>query len=109
MPEQVDRPTRRSVSPFDPERLTMAWLSWLTSKRRSKAADTIDILSSAHKANVYLFYARLRAEAPVFATTLPDGQRAWLVTRYDDVAMVLKDERFAKDRSKASKPFWIPG
>jgi cytochrome P450 PksS len=32
---------------------------------------------------------------------LPDGQTAWLITRYDDVVTVLKDERFAKDRSRA--------
>src|SRR5262249_43446329 len=51
---------------------------------------------------------RLRTQAPVYATTFQDGQRAWLVTRYDDVVTVLKDERFAKDRSKALKPFWVP-
>ena len=45
---------------------------------------------------------------------LPDGQSAWLVTRYDDVAAVLKDERFVKDRSRvlspeqAAKQPWIP-
>jgi cytochrome P450 PksS len=68
-----------------------------------------DILSPKHKANLHPFYARLRAEAPVYSTRLPDGQRAWLVTRYDDVVTVLKDERFAKDRSHALKQFWIPG
>jgi len=49
----------------------------------------------------YPFYARLRAEAPVHRVTLPDGRTAWLVTRYDDVATVLKDERFAKDPTSA--------
>ena len=56
----------------------------------------------SHKADPYPFYARLRAEAPVHRVTLPDRQTAWLVTRYDDVAAALKDERFAKD--KASRP-----
>src|SRR5271166_4065151 len=63
----------------------------------------------------YPFYARLRADAPVFRVTLPDKQSAWLVTRYDDVVMVLKDDRFAKDRRNALTPEqlarqpWIPG
>lgn len=73
-----------------------------------------NIASPEFKANPYLFYARLRAEAPVFRTTLPDKQPAWLVTRYDDVVAVLKDERFAKDKANALTPEqagkqpWIP-
>jgi cytochrome P450 len=51
--------------------------------------------TAALKANPYPFYARLRAESPVCGTRLL-GQRAWLVTRYDDVVSVLKDERFVK-------------
>ena len=60
-----------------------------------------DLASPAFKANPYPYYARLRAEAPVWRITLPDKQTAWLVTRYDDVAEVLKDERFAKDKVNA--------
>lgn len=62
---------------------------------------TVNIASPEHKANPHPFYARLRAESPVYQVTLPDKQQAWLVTRYDDVAAVLKDERFAKDRLNA--------
>lgn len=58
----------------------------------------------AFKANPYPFYARLRAEAPVARVKLPDKQIAWLVTRYDDVLAVLKDERFAKDPRSALTP-----
>ncbi len=65
-----------------------------------------DLASPRFKANPYPFYARLRAEAPVCRTTLLNRQ-AWLVTRYDDVLLVLKDERFAKDWSP--KMPWIPG
>jgi len=74
----------------------------------------VDITSPAFKANPYPFYARLRAEAPVHRVTLPDGQSAWLVTRYDDVVAVLKDERFAKDRTNAlskeqlARQPWMP-
>src|SRR5215471_2117865 len=74
----------------------------------------LDLASSDFKANSFPFYARLRAEEPVCPVVLPDRQVVWLVSRYDDVAMVLKDERFAKDRSKAqtaeqpAKQPWIP-
>jgi len=60
---------------------------------------TPDLASPRFKANPYPFYARLRAEAPVFRTRVPIGGAAWLVTRYDDVLTVLKDERFANDWS----------
>jgi cytochrome P450 PksS len=74
----------------------------------------VDISSAAFKADPFPFYARLRATAPVHPVTLPDGRTAWLVTRYDDVAAVLKDERFAKDPLNALSPEqharqpWIP-
>jgi cytochrome P450 PksS len=73
-----------------------------------------NIASPQFKANAHPFYARLRAEAPVFRTTVPGKQTAWLVTRYDDVAALLKDERFAKDKSNALSPEqegkqpWVP-
>jgi len=76
---------------------------------------TVNIASSAFKADPFLFYARLRAEAPVYAVPLPNKQPAWLITRYDDVVSVLKDERFAKDRLNALTPEqiakqpWVPG
>jgi cytochrome P450 len=76
--------------------------------------ENVDIASPAFKANPYPFYARLRAEAPVFRLTLPDKRPAWLVTRYDDVVSVLKDDRFIKEKGKVLSPEqsarepWIP-
>src|SRR5258706_13445410 len=76
---------------------------------------TVNIASREFKANPYPFYAQLRAEAPVYRTSLPDKQAAWLITRYEDVFMVLKDEeRFTKDRRAAmsveqlAKTPWVP-
>src|SRR5215213_4006714 len=43
-----------------------------------------DLSSPQFKANPHPFYARLREEAPVWRTTLPDKRTAWLVTRYKD-------------------------
>ncbi|MDQ3302111.1 MAG: cytochrome P450 [Actinomycetota bacterium] len=74
-----------------------------------------DLASPAFKADPYPFYARLRAEAPVWGATLRDRRTAWLVTRYDDVARVLKDDAFAKDKLNAMDPEqraktpWVPG
>ncbi|HWS79705.1 MAG TPA: cytochrome P450 [Rubrobacter sp.] len=74
-----------------------------------------DLASPTFKANPYPFYARLRAEAPVWRATLRDRRTAWLVTRYEDVARVLKDDAFAKDKLNAmdleqrAKTPWIPG
>jgi len=58
-----------------------------------------DLARPTFKANPYPFYARLRATSPVCPTKLL-GQPTWLITRYDDVFMVFKDERFVKD--------WLP-
>src|SRR5947209_5777630 len=71
-----------------------------------KSPVAVDVTDATFKANPFPFYAQLRAEAPVFPVQvkLPIKQRAWLITRYDDVLSVLKDERFAKDRRNAMTP-----
>jgi cytochrome P450 len=74
-----------------------------------------DLASPRFKADPHPFYARLREEGPVWRTTLPDRRTAWLVTRYDGVAGVLKDDPFAKDPQNAQDPEqraespWVPG
>jgi cytochrome P450 PksS len=75
----------------------------------------VDISSAAFKANPYPYFARLRTEAPVHRVPLPGRQVAWLITRYEDVAAMLKDPRFVKDRrhvqspEQAAREPWIPG
>src|SRR5437762_5807269 len=44
-------------------------------------------------ADPYPFYHRLRSSAPVYQA--PTG--LWVLTRYDDVVMVLRDGRFGRD------------
>ncbi|WP_019074881.1 cytochrome P450 [Streptomyces hokutonensis] len=41
-------------------------------------------------------YAELRREDPVSRVTMPYGGEAWLVTRYDDIKVVLADSRFSR-------------
>ena len=66
--------------------------------------EDLNIASPAFKADPFPLYARLRESKPVCAVKLPSGERAWLLTRYDDVAALLKDNRFAKDRANAQTP-----
>jgi len=58
-----------------------------------------DLADPRFKANPYPFYARLRAEAPVYRVMLPFWGAVSLVTRYDDVLQALRDERLANDWS----------
>jgi cytochrome P450 PksS len=81
----------------------MGLLSLLAGSRRP-AHDPANIASPEFKANPYPYYARLRAEAPVCRVTLPTRESAWLVTRYDDVAAVFRDERFVKNVANALTP-----
>lgn len=75
---------------------------------------SVDITAPAFKADPFPFYARLRAEAPVFPVAVRGRGRAWLVTRYDDVQSLLRDGRLAKDPRSAMTPAqlrkapWVP-
>ena len=60
----------------------------------------------AFKADPYPFYARMRRDAPVFPVSFPAPWPFWLVTRYDDVAAMLKDERLSRDL--LAKLPWFP-
>ncbi len=53
-------------------------------------------------------YATLRAERPVAKVTLPTGQTAWLVTRYEEVKQLLTDSRLSSDRTAPGFPLMLP-
>jgi cytochrome P450 len=78
----------------------MGLFAYSAEKGRSSLGP-VNIASPGFKANPFPFYARLRAEEPAYRMTLPTRETAWLITRYEDVAMVLKDERFVKDTINA--------
>lgn len=60
-----------------------------------------NIVSSEFKADPFPFFTRLRESEPVHRTKLPDGTPVWLLSRYDDVLALLRDERFTKTRRRA--------
>jgi cytochrome P450 len=54
-------------------------------------------------------FERLRAEAPVTPVIMPEGGRAWLITRYADTRAALADPRLAKNWMKHMVPDdWTP-
>ncbi|MBI1278349.1 MAG: cytochrome P450 [Anaerolineaceae bacterium] len=83
----------------------------------SSIIQSVNMASPQFKANPFPFYAQLRAEAPVYRLTINNSDKnpLWVITRYQDVASVLKDERFVKDPKNALPPNqmpkadWLPG
>jgi cytochrome P450 len=67
-------------------------------------APTIDLASSSHKATSHQVYAKLRIDTPICRVKLPRGQSGWLVTRYEDVSRLLKNEQLVKDTANALTP-----
>ena len=53
-------------------------------------------------------FARMREESPVTSVITPEGQRAWLITRYEDVRKALADPRLSKDWRKLRSPGFVP-
>lgn len=58
------------------------------------------LFTKAFTPNPYPAYAQLREEEPVAHVRLPDGQYAWIITRYEDALEVLKNQKFIKDFTK---------
>ena len=70
--------------------------------RMAHTTDNLDIASASFKAKAHQTYARLLEEGPLWRVKPPLGRLpAWIVLGYDDVASLLKDPRFAKDRANA--------
>ena len=64
----------------------------------------INLNSPAFKANPFPFYTQLRNDAPVCRISVSRNRHAWLITRYEDVTMALKDERLVKNKLNALTP-----
>src|SRR6266550_22278 len=66
---------------------------WRGDFSMSKATN-LDISSPILKSNPYTIFGQFRTESPVSQIKLPDGRPAWIITRYAEVEMVLRDQRF---------------
>ena len=71
-----------------------------------------NITAASFKADPFTTFKRWRETSPVVPVKAL-GQRAWIVTRYDDVQAALKDERLVKNkrntRGAKTKEPWMPG
>ncbi|MEU9708438.1 cytochrome P450 [Streptomyces sp. NPDC047967] len=47
------------------------------------------------------YFERLRRERPVARVSLPSGENAWLITRYQDATAIGSDRRFSRDLTAA--------
>jgi cytochrome P450 len=54
--------------------------------------------------NPLAYYARMRAKGPVTPVRMPEGNRAWMITRYAEVRAALTDPRLAKDWAGKLRP-----
>ncbi len=64
----------------------------------------LNLASPAFKANPYPAFAWLRASDPVHQLASSGGQSTWLITRYRDAELVLRDQRFVKDHNNVVPP-----
>ncbi|MEU4893741.1 cytochrome P450 [Streptomyces sp. NPDC044780] len=55
------------------------------------------LLTNEFTQNPYPVLEHVRQERPVCEVSLPGGNRAWVVTRYDDAKAALADPRFSRD------------
>jgi len=71
---------------------------------QTTGAQDLDLAAPIFKTNPYPAFARLRLTDPVSLLTAQQGQQTWLITRYQEAELVLRDERFVKDPANA-----VPG
>jgi pimeloyl-[acyl-carrier protein] synthase len=75
-----------------------AGIRWLLLRERLETGVTFNPLSTSLLENPYPGYRALRSQDPVHYSRLARG---WVLTRYEDVATVLRDPRFSVERSRA--------
>lgn len=83
----------------------MDFLFFRTKRPRLPPHEIVHVGHPAFRANPYPLYARLRELGPIHRVRLmPMNELAWLVVRYDEVAMILKEERFVKNPAPVLSP-----
>ncbi len=66
-------------------------------------SDTVsyNLFSPGVRACPHPTYTAMRRDAPLYRLTTPTGQPLWYVTRYEDVAALLRDKRLVNDMRSA--------
>lgn len=86
----------------------------MTAIHQTITLEHVDITSPSFRANPFPTFKRWRETRPVVPVRA-FGERAWIITRYDDVLAALTDERLVKDRRNVQDPnkkqrgMWTPG
>ncbi|MFN6465152.1 MAG: cytochrome P450 family protein [Nostoc sp. DedVER02] len=86
----------------------------MTTTYQNITLEEVDITSPSFRANPFPTFKRWR-DSRTIVPVQAFGERAWIITRYDEVLAALTDERLVKDRSNAQDPtkkqqkMWIPG
>ncbi|WP_019419870.1 cytochrome P450 family protein [Paenibacillus sp. OSY-SE] len=65
---------------------------------------SVNPFSSDFKDKAYSLYEQLRIHDPIHKTVMPNGNTAWIVSRYEDAAAALKNERFKKNLFQFVRP-----
>lgn len=60
-----------------------------------------NMFTEAFTQNPFPVYAQMRDREPIMRMLFPDGQTSWIISRYEDAALALKDSRFVKDMRNA--------
>ncbi len=68
-----------------------------------------DLFSNSFKSDPFPTYARMRAMAPIYPHTAPDGSTIWYVTRYEDALIILRDDRSVSKDPRHARPAGAPG
>ena len=84
-----------------------------TTHQNAVALERVNITTAKFKADPFPIFKRWRDNTSVVPVTVKLlGQRAWIVTRYNDVLEALKDERLVKNKRNAreatQKEPWMP-
>ncbi|AZK47583.1 cytochrome P450 family protein [Paenibacillus lentus] len=60
-----------------------------------------NLFTEAFTQDPFPTYAQLRDHQPIMRMLFPDGQSGWIISRYEDAVLALKDPRFVKDMRNA--------
>ncbi|RIK42623.1 MAG: cytochrome P450 [Chloroflexi bacterium] len=93
------------MSRFWRQNCVNAWPPQVAKRRSLDRYVKLDLFGPHFKANPYPTYATMRQAMPVYRRDAANGKSIWFITRYDDVAALLRDHtHFVKDVRNTMTP-----